>query len=303
MKKLFISFSLLYAISILAQVGINTPTPNSTLSINGSLEAKYNEITSSYVLTKDDHFISYVGNSNATITLPSVGNGNTSFSGRLYKIKNISASNLTLQPSNSNFIRSTDLTGITTYTIPPGNYVEIVNNSNTSATGTPTWDLTFIGNTTVINSSTDATRFLGGTIYAKFAQNSGGTLTASNIIIGNYSVGLNNTNVSPTAGGINSLIGTGYRVSNPSNGIYDIKFDTAFTQIYGISVNIIDAYGSSGSGVSIGQNPDPARAGSLLRTTDNAQVSFISNAIIRIKTGDQNGALGNRPFTFLVTGK
>lgn len=303
MKRFFITFGLSFTTLVFAQVGINTSNPNSTLSVNGSLEAKYNEITSSYLLTKNDHFISYTGSSGAIITLPPVGNGNTSFSGRIYKIKNISASNLTLQPSDGNFIRSTDLTGMANYTIPPGNYAEIVNNTNTSAGGNPTWDLTFIGNTTIINSSTDATRFLGGTIYARFAQNSGGILPAGSIITGNYSVGLNNTNLTPIAGGINSLIGSGYRISNPSNGIYDIKFDTTFTQIYGISVNIIDAYGSSGTGVSNGQNPDPTRAGALLRTTDNAQVSFISNSIIRIKTGDQNGALANRPFTFLVTGK
>lgn len=303
MKKIIFMCSFFFMTKAMSQVGINTPTPNSTLTINGSLAAKYNEISSAYTLTKDDYFVSYIGNSDALITLPSVGNGNTSFTGRIYRIKNISSNNLTLQPANGNFLRSTDLTGAANFIIPPGNYVEVVNNSNTSSTGVPTWDLSFIGNTEVITTSADATRFLGGTVYVKFAQSSAGTLDNSLVIVGNYSVGLNNTNITPTKGGINSLIGNGYRISNPSTGIYDIKFNTSYTQIYGISVNIVDAYGSTGSSVSSGQNPDSTRAGSILKTTDNAQVSFISNDIIRIKTGAADGNLGNRPFTFLVTGR
>nr|WP_297308927.1 hypothetical protein [uncultured Flavobacterium sp.] len=40
-----------------------------------------------------------------------------------------------------------------------------------------------------------------------------------------------------------------------------------------------------------------------ITTNDNAQVSFISDHIIRIKTGDDPGNKSNRSFTFLVTGK
>ncbi|AZA49434.1 hypothetical protein EG346_15150 [Chryseobacterium carnipullorum] len=299
MKKIIIIYGLLSAGSVFAQIGINTKNPNSTLSVNGSLEGKYNQITNSYTLTHTDFLVSYTGDSDAIITLPSVGSGSSSFAGRFYRIKNISTSNITLQPSDGNFIRSTDLTGVPNFLIPPGNYVEVVNNNNPSAAGVATWDLTFIASTTVINSSTDATRFLGGTVYVKYAQNTGGTLTGKTINE-NYNVGANNTNIPPTIGGINSLLGSGYTVSNPSAGIFDIKFDTLFTDIYGISVNITDAYGNS---VTAGQNPDPTRTGSSLKSNDNSQVSFISNSIIRIKTGDSNGGLSNRPFTFLVTGK
>lgn len=303
MKNLFLCCLSFSSASLLSQVGINTSTPNSTLTINGSLQARYNEISTSYILTSNDYFLSYIGAADAVVTLPPVGTGNTSFAGRIYRIKNISDFNLTLQPSNGNFLRSTNLVGAASFIIPPGNYVEVVNNSRTSASGSTTWDLSFIGNTEVITTSTDATRFLGGTVYAKFAQNTNGTLDNNFVIIGIYNVGLNNTGITPTKGGINSIIGSGYRISNPSTGIYDIKFNTPYTQIYGISVNIVDAYGSSGSSVSAGQNPDSTRAGSILRTTDNAQVSYLSNDIIRIKTGAADGALGNRPFTFLVTGR
>lgn len=300
MKRLFITCGIISTTVMYSQVGINTSFPNSTLSINGSLQTMYKEITDSYLLTNKDCFVSYTGDTDAVITLPSIGTGNTSFTGRFYRIKNISTSNITIQPSDDNFIRSTDLNGTSSFIIPPGNYVEVVNNNKTSAVGVATWDLTFMASTTILNASTDATRYLGGTIYVKFAQNTGGTLTANRIISGNYQVGLNNPNISPTVGGMNSLIGLGYKISNPSAGTFDIKFDTDFTDIYGISVNIVDAYGTA---VSAGQNPDQTGAGASLKTNDNAQVSFISNSIVRIKTGDSNGTLSNRPFTFLVTGK
>jgi len=150
--------------------------------------------------------------------------------------------------------------------------------------------------TTIVSTQDDATRFLGGTIYARFNSTTGGTLASSRVINGNYAVGTNNTNVTPRAGGINSVVGLGYTVSNPSAGIFDIKFSTPYTQIYGISVNIVDAYGTA-------DDPNPAISGNRLQTNDNAQVAFISNGILRIKTGNANGALSNRPFTFLVTGQ
>ncbi|WP_313376642.1 hypothetical protein [Chishuiella sp.] len=77
-----------------------------------------------------------------------------------------------------------------------------------------------------------------------------------------------------------------------------IKFNTALTNIYGISVNILASYGSKNTGT-----PDSTQPGTTLATNDNSQVSYISNSIIRIKTGNSVGALSNRSFTFLVTGQ
>lgn len=89
--------------------------------------------------------------------------------------------------------------------------------------------------------------FWGGTVYAKWDQASGGTLSSSKIISGTYSAGTNQTKITPAVGGINSLYRQGYTISNPSNGIFDIKFNTAYTEIYRISVNIVDAYGNTTS--------------------------------------------------------
>lgn len=157
------------------------------------------------------------------------------------------------------------------------------------------------------NSVSDATRFLGGTVYVKFAQQSGGALNSSSVINNgnsNYSIG--GISQSSTQGGINSIIGSGYTISNPANGIFDIMFNTPLKNIYGISVNIIDAYGynSGNQGMTpVGQDSDSTQPGMRLRTSDNAQVSFISNSIIRVKTGNELGTLSNRAFTFLVTGQ
>ncbi|PUV24518.1 hypothetical protein [Sphingobacterium athyrii] len=132
-----------FASLVFGQVGINTATPNSTLSIEGSLEAGYKEVSASYSLVATDHYVSYVGGSTATITLPPVSSGTTAFTGRMYKIKNISAFDLTLKPTGSDKIRNDNTVGIPTFTLPSGYYAELVNNTNTVGTGT--WDLSYVG--------------------------------------------------------------------------------------------------------------------------------------------------------------
>jgi hypothetical protein len=140
MNKLFLLVGLSTSISFNAQMGINTALPNSTLTVNGSFGANYKEITSSsYTLDALDHYVTYNGTSAATFTLPPIGTGNTSFFGRIYKIKNITNFSITLQASNNNTLRI-DSTPVTTFSIPPGAYAEVVNNRGISA---GTWDLSF----------------------------------------------------------------------------------------------------------------------------------------------------------------
>ncbi|SDQ74539.1 hypothetical protein SAMN05421664_2426 [Chryseobacterium soldanellicola] len=160
------------------------------------------------------------------------------------------------------------------------------------------------------NTAGDATRYLGGTVYSRFQQQSGGSLINSKVIGGNQNIGYNVGTVSETSskGGIDSLIGNGYTISNPSKGIFDIKFDIPLKQIYGISVNIVDSYGynngnQTSTGTPVGTTSRTTEPGMRLLTNDNSQVSYISNSIIRIKTGDSNGNLNNRSFTFMVTGQ
>ncbi|WP_079242383.1 hypothetical protein [Chryseobacterium indologenes] len=139
MKK-YISLFLFAAVPLTAQVGINTMTPNSTLAINGSLRAGYTEITATtYNILATDHYITYNGTADATFTLPVIGTGTASYTGRIYKIKNISPNAITLQASSGNTLRI-DNTPVTSFMIPTGAYAEVVNNSNTSG---GTWDLSF----------------------------------------------------------------------------------------------------------------------------------------------------------------
>jgi len=148
----------------------------------------------------------------------------------------------------------------------------------------------------------DATRFLGGTVYVYFDSMIGyeGSLS-SHFMIGGYMGYLYNLGTHDEysqVGGIQKILGNGYRISNPSQGIFDIEFDTPLEEIYGISVNIYDTYPESPS-----FNPQSESPGGVLKTTDNTQVAYISNRYIRIKTGDSTGELSNRSFTFLVTGR
>ncbi|MET3035966.1 hypothetical protein ABXT08_07690 [Chryseobacterium sp. NRRL B-14859] len=139
MKKC-ISILLLWGLSLNAQVGINTLTPNSTLAVNGSLGAGYKQITANtYSILATDHYMTYNGTGNATFTLPVIGTGTNSYTGRIYKIKNISTSGITLQASSGNTLRI-DNTPVTSFVIPTGAYAEVVNNSNTTG---GTWDLSF----------------------------------------------------------------------------------------------------------------------------------------------------------------
>ncbi|MET3035963.1 hypothetical protein ABXT08_07675 [Chryseobacterium sp. NRRL B-14859] len=139
MRKCILAL-LLMSLSLSGQVGINTTNPNSTLTVNGSLGADYKEITSSsYNITSMDHYITYNGTANGVFTLPAIGTGNDSFTGRIYKIKNISSSNITLQASGGNTLRIDD-NPVSTFVIPTGAFAEVVNNGNTSG---GTWDLTY----------------------------------------------------------------------------------------------------------------------------------------------------------------
>ncbi|WP_370899193.1 hypothetical protein [Chryseobacterium gossypii] len=132
---------LFWGVFTYAQIGVNTPNPTSSLTVNGSFEADYKEITAnSYNITSTDYYLTYSGTSNTTFTLPPIGAGTNSFTGRIYKIKNVSTSTINIQASDNNTIR-VDNTPVAVFAIPPSAYAEVVNNSN--ATG-GTWDLSFV---------------------------------------------------------------------------------------------------------------------------------------------------------------
>ncbi len=156
-----------------------------------------------------------------------------------------------------------------------------------------------------IQPKADATRFLGGTVYVRFGTVGTGSLDVQRVIGkktgSSYDIG--RSRASSSIGQIVVLKGQGYTISSPRIGVFDILFDTPLQEIYGISVNIVDSYGPEGGYISNGASPITRDVGMRLLTNDNAQVAYISNSIIRVKTGDNAGAFANRSFTFLVTGK
>lgn len=104
MKKLLFCFLSVTGLICFAQVGIRTNIANSTLSIEGSFEAGYSEQSTAYALTINDHYVTYVGAADAIFTLPVVGLiAANSFSGRIYRIKNVSAlGNVILKANGTN---------------------------------------------------------------------------------------------------------------------------------------------------------------------------------------------------------
>jgi len=141
MKK--VAFLLLYCSFnyLNAQIGIGTKNPNSTLSIEGSFEAGYKEINSSYNLTDKDYYITYNGNEGSIIQLPQIGIDSKSYTGRIYKIKNISTHDIAINTSGTELLRNSTSKGFKSFNLAPGNFVEIVNNSHTSD---GVWDISYI---------------------------------------------------------------------------------------------------------------------------------------------------------------
>lgn len=149
----------------------------------------------------------------------------------------------------------------------------------------------------------DATRFLGGTVLVRLKSTSNPGIPSDRVInngSGSYTMG--NDSQTNTAGGVTLLKGQGYKISNYANGYFNIVFDVPFTEIYGVSTNIFDAYISGGT-TEIGLAPTPENPGKRLDTRDNTQITYMDNNSIRVKTGDNSGTASNRTFTFVVIGR
>lgn len=143
--NLFIVTTLFLSNLSIAQVGIGTQVPNSTLDVRGSLQTAFKEITASTTLGVNDYYVTYNGTAAVTpspvVTLPIIATGTSSYNGRIYRIKNVSTQNVRVQASGSNTIRATNVP-VNSFIVNPGCYVEIVNNTNTGE-NTANWDLSY----------------------------------------------------------------------------------------------------------------------------------------------------------------
>ncbi|WP_213278872.1 tail fiber domain-containing protein [Chryseobacterium indologenes] len=137
MKKatLFFILSSTVLYSQAGNIGINTTAPGSSLTVNGSLAAKYNAITSAaYTMTSSDFHISYNGTANAVFTLPTAISGDGNFKGRMYTIKNNTAFTITVNPAATETIN-----GNASATIGPNQSLQLISTGLTGAAST--WEL------------------------------------------------------------------------------------------------------------------------------------------------------------------
>ncbi|MCC9019549.1 hypothetical protein [Flavobacterium lipolyticum] len=191
MKKVIILFALkgILIPSIFAQVaksGINTEIPNSTLTVGGSLGAAYREIHTSTTLTDQDYYVTYNGMlANAIITLPGISTvTNQKFTGRGYKIKNLSGQSITVQTVPGNTIRFRNNLSVNSLIIADGVYAELVCTQDDT-----NWDLLFISEgenkSTITKVNLKLPRYYGPGEYGVF--NTGNDWVLKSVVgAGNY---------------------------------------------------------------------------------------------------------------------
>ena len=282
-------------------LGIGVVEPNSALHVNGSYSGKLVMMNANETIDANAQYVIVSGTA-TTIKLP---DASTIEGGRVYTLRNNLTQNLTISAFVSNQTINVDsqTNPSVSVTLKKGESLKIVRSLTGASLGNAWYAL--YSNTKIVDASIP-TYYLGGTVYVKYNQISGGGLSNTRLIGGapNVSYSIGGVNASSKVGGIDILKGRGYTISNPSAGIFDIQFDKAFVEIYGMSVNIVDAYGYIERSLLVtGLAPKPDEVGKPLNTKDNTQISFISNTKIRIKTGNEDGLLSNRSFTFLVVGK
>ncbi|WP_292008109.1 hypothetical protein, partial [Chryseobacterium sp.] len=200
MRKVIFIGIVLCSFNLNAQVGINTPNPNSTLVVEGSYEGAYKNISTNTTLTALDQYITVTGSTAISITLPDGSSTTNSFSGRIYRIRNNSSQDATLLGfGNTQLIRVSATTSSSNYTIPAGGYVEVVKNESTGSSGS-LWELSFYGVATPSN--------IKELTYARNTVSPIDSNTPTNSItsIGNISFRYNGT--SPSASNIEYRVGT-----------------------------------------------------------------------------------------------
>lgn len=147
MKRFLILMMLwVSSLQLLAQnTGVNTKTPSSILSVNGSFAADYKIVTANTTLGITDNYVAYNGSAAGTITLPAAISGTGNFKGRLYCIKNTSSSLLTVAASGSELIDGATTTDAATVIVPAGFYIELISKGTTTGS---TWELSVLVTTT-----------------------------------------------------------------------------------------------------------------------------------------------------------
>lgn len=195
MENKFIRLILLFvSVGFFGQVGINTSTPTSTLSVNGSFSTSYSETNSTnYTIGATQHEITCTntGSTPPTWTLPALAAGTNNIQGREYLIRNASGNTLTLKGDGSELIDVAG-TGSNAILIPHGYTGFVKSTGGTSPTGV-TWAFSMIGTPGGASLSLQYSRVRVSPIDTA-------TPTNSVVTIGNLKVRFNAT--SPTTSGV-----------------------------------------------------------------------------------------------------
>jgi hypothetical protein len=136
MKKALTFFTIIFLAQFLhaqtGNTGFGTATPGSKLTVNGSFAAAYTTITANtYTAGENDFYIVWNGTAAGTITLPASTSG-PDRTGRLYFIKNTSASfTLTVDANGTELIDNGQ-----TLVLSPGESCTIVKTNINTASGT-----------------------------------------------------------------------------------------------------------------------------------------------------------------------
>ncbi len=121
----------------MGKVGVNTTSPGSTLSVNGSLGTNYNAITGNYTFSNDDYYVSYEGTSVAKLTLPTGSSSVCNCEGRTYILSNQTSYGLTLKP-----VSGEKISGADSLTIDANQTITVV---NTNVVSGNTWKIISFG--------------------------------------------------------------------------------------------------------------------------------------------------------------
>ncbi|MGE8527694.1 hypothetical protein [Chryseobacterium rhizosphaerae] len=119
-------------------IGINTISPGSKLTVNGSFAAAYKTTATSGPVDANDYYIAYSGNSNGTLALPAAVSGSGNFIGRIYHFKNTGTGQLSVTADGSELIDNQSGAGASSINIPPGYYAFFISKGTTAGT---TWEL------------------------------------------------------------------------------------------------------------------------------------------------------------------
>ncbi|MGU3375229.1 hypothetical protein [Chryseobacterium sp. M5A1_1a] len=141
-------------------VGVNTTTPSSSLTVNGSFAASYKIVSASGTVGDNDYYVAYNGAGNGTLTLPAAVGGSGNFIGRTYHFKNTGSMPLSIAANGAELIDNQSGAGVSSFNIPPGYYAFLVSKGTTVGT---TWEL-------VLFSSSDSMPSIAQTYLFSSAQ-------------------------------------------------------------------------------------------------------------------------------------